>query len=79
MASVFPVGASRLEVLDQGQFAALPFYTPEYLADSFIAGTADRPCRAQEEGMHGMAVETLLDYLPEQEADIYGRLMPNPV
>jgi hypothetical protein len=64
MASVFPVGVSQLEVLDQGQFAALPSYTPECLADSFIAGTADRPCCTQQEGMHRMAVEALFDYLP---------------
>ena len=79
MASVFPVGVSQPEVLDQGQFAALPSYTPECLADSFIAGTADRPCHAQQDGMNRMAVEAPLDYLPEQEADIYRRLMPNPV
>jgi hypothetical protein len=76
MASVFAVGVSQLEVLDQGRFAVLPSCTPERLADSFIAGTADRPCRAQQGGMHRMAVEALLDDLPEQEADIYRRLMP---
>jgi hypothetical protein len=39
---VFPVGVSQLEDLDQRQFAVLPPYTPECLADSFIADTTGR-------------------------------------
>ena len=43
MPLVFPVSVSRLEDLHQGQFAVLPPYTPECLADSFIADTTGRP------------------------------------
>ena len=43
MPLVFPVRISRLEDLHQGQFAILPPYTPECLADSFIANTSGCP------------------------------------
>src|SRR5271170_5724921 len=43
MPLLFPVSVSRLEDLHQGQFAVLPPYTPECLADSFIADTTGRP------------------------------------
>jgi len=46
MPLVFPVRISRLEDLHQGQFAILPPYTPECLADSFIANTSGCPQKA---------------------------------